>query len=82
MQTKKQVLEAAARGEGCLGRAADDEPVFIVRGQDVTMPNTLEDWANRVERLNNGNNEKTLQARRDAMDVLRWQSTHPTKVPD
>lgn len=45
MATKKEVLEAAARGEGCLGRAADDEPVFVLRAHDSDAPEIVLAWA-------------------------------------
>lgn len=45
MSTKKHELEMAARGEGCLGKAADNEPVFILRGQDKLAPALVVAWA-------------------------------------
>lgn len=45
MATKKQVLEAALRGEGCLGKAADDEPVFVLRAQDLLSNFAVANWA-------------------------------------
>jgi hypothetical protein len=35
----------AANGRGCLGRAADDEPVFVLRGQDMLAPDLIDLWA-------------------------------------
>lgn len=82
MWTKKDAMEAAARGEGCLGRAADDEPVFILRGQDATMPHMLEFWANAVEQMNDESNSKILDARKFAREVRAWQREHGCKIPD
>jgi hypothetical protein len=45
MITKKEALEAALRGEGCLGKAADDEPVFILRAQDNLAADLVDTWA-------------------------------------
>lgn len=45
MFTKKEVLEAALRGEGCLGKAADDEPVFVLRAQDALAADLVDKWA-------------------------------------
>lgn len=45
MYTKKQVMEAAVRGEGCLGKAKDDEPVFVLRAQDIHAADLVEKWA-------------------------------------
>ena len=47
--TKKEVLEQAARGEGCLGKAGDDEPVFILRAQDALAAGLIEAWAEEAE---------------------------------
>jgi hypothetical protein len=52
MATKREELEMAARGEGCLGRAADDEPVFILRAQDRLAATLVRDWAEYAR--NNG----------------------------
>lgn len=64
MQTKKQVMEMAARGEGCLGKAADDEPVFVLRGQDITMPRVVHFWSMlaKKECSASGGNSKTAEA--------------------
>ena len=43
--TKKEVLEAALRGEGALGKADDDEPVFVLRAQDCLAAEMVEKWA-------------------------------------
>jgi hypothetical protein len=45
MATKKETIEAALRGEGCLGKAADDEPVFVLRAQDCHAADLVEKWA-------------------------------------
>ena len=45
----KDEREAAARGEGCLGKAADDEPVFILRGRDKCSDALVELWATLAE---------------------------------
>lgn len=43
--TKREVIEAAAKGHGCLGKAAPDEPVFILRAQDIHAADLVEKWA-------------------------------------
>jgi hypothetical protein len=43
--TAKQLREATARGEGPLAKAADDEPVFLLRGQDKHAADLVEKWA-------------------------------------
>lgn len=45
MATKMEELELQRRGEGCLGKAAMDEPLFILRGQDKLAPALVRAWA-------------------------------------
>lgn len=33
----------------CLNKTADDEFIFILRAQDFLAPETVEDWANKLE---------------------------------
>ncbi len=33
---------------GCIAKAADDEPVFVLRGQDALAGDTVRDWARRA----------------------------------
>jgi hypothetical protein len=87
MWTKKNALDEAARGEGCLGKARDDEPVFIVVGDDVTMPHVLRDWAMRVKQIALNRGEpvpaKVDEAYRFANEVAVYQHNRDTvKLPD
>jgi hypothetical protein len=43
--TAKELREATARGEGPLAKAHDDEPVFLLRGQDCHAADLVEKWA-------------------------------------
>lgn len=45
MITAKELRDATARGEGPLAKAADDEPVFLLRGQDCLAAGLVEKWA-------------------------------------
>lgn len=70
--------ECAARGEGCLGKAADDEPVFILRAQDSLAADLVERWAIGA-RAAGCPNDKVQEAMALAEDMRRW----PTrKNPD
>lgn len=71
MGTARQERERAARGEGCLGRAADEKPVFILRGQDRLAPQLLEDWATRA-RAFGCPIEKVEEARALAQRMREW----------
>lgn len=92
MTTKAAEMALAAEGKGCLGKAADDEPVFILRAHDRLAPEIVEAWADKVDaaadalpqtvagreaRLN-----KTSEARRLANDMRQWQLKNGSKVPD
>lgn len=41
--------DVRAGKKSCLSKAADDEPVFILRAHDVTAPLAVEAWADIVE---------------------------------
>lgn len=45
MATAKETIEQALRGEGCLGKAHPDEPVFVLRAQDIHAADLVEKWA-------------------------------------
>ena len=63
--------ERAARGEGCLGKAADDEPVFILRGQDMLAPDLVELWAEMAEG-HRCDPAKVAEARELAAKMRAW----------
>lgn len=48
MFTKAHEISRFNNGEGCLYKAGDDEPIFILRAQDKHMAFILRTWANRV----------------------------------
>lgn len=88
MWTKKNAMDEAARGEGCLGRARDDEPVFIIVGDDCTMPHVVRDWARRVGDmyLSQGKSipGKVVEASKFASEIEAWQhdNSGTVKIPD
>lgn len=43
--TARGEIDRANRGEGCLGKAAPDEPVFTLRAQDMFAADLVERWA-------------------------------------
>lgn len=45
MITARQVIEAANRGDGCLGKCDPEEPVFVLRAQDALASDLVEKWA-------------------------------------
>lgn len=42
--TAKELREATLRGDGPLAKAHDDEPVFLLRGQDNLAADLVEKW--------------------------------------
>jgi hypothetical protein len=78
MATKREELEMAAQGKGCLGKAAEDEPVFILRAQDKLAAMLVRVWATSAHRCGCPD-EKVAEARALAAHMDAW----PTrKFPD
>ena len=82
MAVKAFVLSEALAGIGCLGRARDDEPVFVLRAQDRCAPKIVRAWAEFAK--NEGvPEEKVADARRVADEMDEWQRlTGRAKWPD
>lgn len=59
----------------------DDEPVFLIRGQDIAAPQTLLFWADLASQL--GASQEICTLVRDHADAMvKWQEDHKSKVPD
>lgn len=78
MAIAKIEREMAARGQGCLGKAKDDEPVFILRAQDALAADLVKIWAMRAE-SHGCSAEKVAEARALADAMAAWT---PRKYPD
>lgn len=63
------------------GRIPDDEPVFLLRGQDMFAAPAILFWADLVERAD-GQPELIEAARNHAAAMQRWQVDHGGKKPD
>ena len=61
----------AARGEGCLGKAHELEPVFILRAQDALAADLVEKWAIWA-RAADCPNDKVNEAFALAEEMRRW----------
>lgn len=70
--------EKAARGEGCLGKAHDDEPVFILRAQDSLAADLVELWSIRANSVG-CTWDKVREAKELAEEMRNW---HTRKNPD
>lgn len=58
-----------------------DEPVFLVRGQDVAAPATLRAWT-RIAADHGADADILDRVRRHADSMEDWQQTRAFKVPD
>jgi hypothetical protein len=59
----------------------EDEPVFLLRGQDALAPSLLLDWASRMRSLG-GDPAMADLVRQQANRMIHWQNSHGVKVPD
>lgn len=75
MSTKKEVVSDP---NSCLNKAADDEPIFVLRGNDPVAAMVVRNWAE----WSNGIHEpaKIAEARQVEADMVRWHEAHP-KAP-
>lgn len=63
------------------GAIPDDEPVFLLRGQDASAPAAVEAWAEEHARRG-GDPEIAALARRQAENMRAYQAQHGNKVAD
>lgn len=90
MALAKIEREMAATGRGCLGKAADDEPVFVLRAKDRFAPQLVEEWASKVETATHNtisdeadrSRLKIKEARALAHTMRAWQAMNTSKTPD
>lgn len=63
------------------GIIPEDEPVFIIRGQDLLGPEILRKYAYAARRV--GAEDDIIQAVLDHAEAMEeWQLEHVVKVPD
>lgn len=65
----------------CLEKAAPDEPIFVLRAQDMLAPATVRTWI-AFARANGVNDEKLAEAERCAQEMEAWTAYNRRKVPD
>ena len=63
---------------GCIAKAADDEPVFVLRAQDITAPAVVRTWCEFAV-LAGCAPEKIREARALALQMEQWPNR---KMPD
>lgn len=77
MATKRQLIDDP---ESCLNKAADDEPLFLLRGQDIFAPTLVRAWvvlARLLSPFDGGG--KIREAEQCAAAMELWPSR---KIPD
>lgn len=79
----KDEIEAALKGEGCLGHSADDEPVFVLCARDCYAAAMVREWADRVEfaavqsgSMTGRRTAKIAEARKLAVQMDDWRAAH------
>lgn len=63
------------------GKIPEDEPVFILRAQDVTAPFVVRVWAQQAESFGALPNIVSA-AKTQADNMMKWQRKHGMKIPD
>ena len=63
------------------GKIPDDEPVFLLRGQDVLAPKLLLMWAADL-RLSGGDPQMARETEELAQEMIMWQRNNLGKTPD
>jgi hypothetical protein len=77
LATRQETLRNALVGKGCLGKAADREPVFVLRAQDKLAPDVVRVWADNAQAA--GATAKANGAREVALAMEAWPHR---KLPD
>lgn len=63
------------------GKIPEDEPVFLLRAQDICAPGTVNRWIQLAKDA--GASKEIIQAaRRQYFAMCDWQVEHTSKVPD
>ena len=79
MSTKADELDRLALGKGPLGRASNDEPLFILRAADKLAPEIVTQWATAAATVGSPP-EKVREALGLAQRMRDWQRRNPSKV--
>lgn len=66
----------------CLNKAADDEPIFVLRASDECAPEAIRDWVHWrfIFEKNKPGDAKLNEALALAEKMTEWRRLHPTKT--
>jgi hypothetical protein len=83
MATKAQELAGLDDKSSCLGRCTNDEPIFVLRAQDMTMPTIVRVWL-AIALLHDLPVAKQDEVNRFLIAAEAWQRTNhfAVKYPD
>jgi len=59
----------------------EDEPVFILRGQDWLAPGLLFEWAKKLREVG-GDENMASKVENHAKEMINWQQNVKSKIPD
>jgi hypothetical protein len=65
-----------------LAKVPVGEPIFVLRAQDRTAPNTVRHWANMNAMLEGSSQEKIDEAHALADAMEEWQVSNGSKIAD
>lgn len=77
----KHAREDYNRIQDPAGLIPENEPVFLIRGQDLAAPQTLREWA-RVAEAYGADKEICKAALRQADEMVEYQRSQQFKIPD
>ncbi len=63
------------------GKIPEAEPVFLIRGQDITAPDVVDFWAD-LAAAKGASSEIVIAAREQALRMKDWQRLQRVKIPD
>lgn len=79
--TRRNVIDALAEGQGVLGKAHDNEPVFILRARDPSARTVVQYWISRAKML--GTDPAKLAEAKAIEDAIEeWNARYGSRVPD
>lgn len=77
----KHAREDYNRIQDPLGKIPENEPVFLIRGQDLAAPEALRQYAIEAHRQG-ANNDLIVATLDQARKMEKWQRENARKTPD